>query len=217
MTAQKVKTKKCPNCGRVSEINANYACQFCRFPLFAKPANLEKTITNPVSLGTLYFGFSLSLWASKNLNLLNIIIATLGALISFVFFVAVFSDGILTFLNKKVVRYLIPTTFTASLFGFVSGWLQTVLQTSGLILEVIVYFGFAWVVVILLVMIKETKEPLRKRAGIVTAIALIAVAAIRFYHHTIIDYYSAGYLLLIAVFVTIVAIGWLKLNGTFTE
>lgn len=183
-------------------------------------ASVQKTgkrAYNPVSLGTLYFSFSLSLWASQNLNLTNIVIASLGALISFAFFVAVFSECVLTFLNKQVVKYLIPVTFVASLFGFVFGWLQTFSQTSGLILQGIVYFGFAWVVVILLVMVKEIKQTWRKSAGILTAVALVTVAVIRLRHHSLIDYFAAGELVVIAVLVTIVAMGWLKVHGEVLE
>lgn len=183
----------------------------------SEKTNLGKTATNPVSLGTLYFSFSLSLWASQNLNLTNIVIASLGALISFAFFVAVFSECVLTFLNKRVVKYLISVTFVASLFGFASGWLQTFSQTSGLILQGIVCFGFAWVVVILLVMVKEIKQTWRKSAGILTAVALVTVAVIRLYHHSLIDYFAAGELVVIAALVTIVAMGWLKVHGEVLE
>jgi hypothetical protein len=126
------------------------------------------------------------------------VIASLGALISLAFFVAVFSECVLTFLDTKVVKYLILVTFVASLFGFVIGWLQTFPQISGLILQGTVYFGFAWVVVILLVMVKEIKKEYRKSVGIMTTIVLAIIAGVRLYHRDLVDLLAGIELIIIA-------------------
>lgn len=112
---------------------------------------------DPVSLGTLYFSFALSLWIEKpKINdPLILIIAILISLISLGFIIAVYNKRIRTFLIQKIAPYLIGLTFIAIVFGFIMGLLSAIMQASGIPLQIIVYFGFAWVVTLLLVMFRD--------------------------------------------------------------
>jgi len=170
---------------------------------------------NPVSLGTLYFSFSLSLWSSNQIRDIPVfLIAVISSLISLAFFVAVYSQDTLKFLNTRVVIILVPTTFVAFLYGFTIGWLQTFSQTSGIVLQAIVYFGFAWIVTFLLVIVKQIKPTRRKPMGTLTAVALLIIGGIRFSNH---DFIAGGVLIAIAILVLFVAINWLKIQGDLLE
>ena len=80
---------------------------------------------NPIPLGTLYFGFALSLFLSDQIDNPQIkYIAIFILAISFVFFVAVFSEHVLIVLSKYVVKWLAFLTFLAFLYGFYDGWLK---------------------------------------------------------------------------------------------
>jgi len=174
-----------------------------------------KYVYNPVSLGILYFSFALSLWASEQINDPKInAIAIILTIISFIFFVAVFSEWVLK-LFKKIFTVLAPLTFLAFVYGFVIGWLQAFSQVSGIILQVIAYFGFAWVVTILLTMVKDIpyKQP-RILASIIVIIILLVVAGIRLFNQ---DYISGCILIAIAILITLVAVGCLKLHGGIFE
>ncbi len=174
-----------------------------------------KHIYNPVSLGTLYFGFALSLWASEQISNHQVLaIAILCTIISFAFFVAVYSERVLK-LTNKVLKILASLTFVTFIYGFTFGWIQTFSQVSGIILEGIIYFGFAWIVTFLLTMIKDiNSKPARIFASIIVLTILLVVAGLRLYNH---DYMGGGILIAIAVLIMLVAIGWLKVHGGIFE
>jgi len=177
----------------------------------------QKNNYNPLPLGLLYFGFALSLWTIEKPSVATVVIASLSTLVSLAFFIAIFWERFLVFLYTKVVKKLIPTTFVISLFGFVFGWLQTFSQIQGLILQVIVYFGFAWVAAMLLVEVNEIKQSLRKSVGIFTAAAFMVLAVIRFFEHNLVGYIAGGELIALAILILSVAMGWLPVHGKVLE
>jgi len=67
-------------------------------------------------------------------------------------------------------------TLLAFVFGFALGWLPAITQGSGVIREVIVYFGFLWAVVMLVVMFRDVKNEL---AHILFVVFFIAAALIK--------------------------------------
>jgi F0F1-type ATP synthase membrane subunit a len=79
----------------------------------------------------------------------------LGAL---AFLVAVFSRSMRMFLNT-VASEVMFFTLLAFVFGFAPGWLPAITQVSGVIREVMVYFGFLRVVM-LVVMFRDVKNEL---------------------------------------------------------
>ncbi len=69
--------------------------------------DVTKHICNPVSQGTLYFSFALSLWTSVKINDPQVKgIAVFLTLISLFYFVAVFSEWVLK-LTQKMLRVLL--------------------------------------------------------------------------------------------------------------
>jgi len=186
----------------------------------SEKADIKDTVKhnyNPVPLGTLYFCFSLSLWSSEQISDPQTKgVAIFFTIISFIFFVAVFSQYVLTKLNKWVQKPLVFLTFLVFLFGFTFGWLQAFLQTSGLISQVIAYSGFAWIVVFLLTFVRDAaKHGKRQRLFTFLIIAaFLIIAVIKFYNH---DLWSGGYLIGIAVLAFLVAMDWVKVHGGIFE
>ena len=174
-------------------------------------------LINPVSLGTLYFSFSLSLWSGELINDWRIFgIAIFITIISFTYFTSVFWECLLSKLNKWVQTPLVLLTFFVFLFSYSSGWLQAFLETSGHIQELIAYFGFAWIVVFLLTLIRDTvKLGKTKRLFTFLIIAvLLIIAGIKFYNN---DLWSGAYLISIAGLALAVALNWLKIHGGIFE
>jgi len=180
--------------------------------LKAEPKSIPKFICNPVSQGTLYLSFALSLWTSQQINEPQIKgIAIFLTVISFFFLIAVYSEWVFKITNT-IAKYLAFLTFIAFIYGFIIGWLQAFLQVSGITLQIIVYFGFAWIVTILLTEVNDiTSKRARISGSILVIIILLAVAGIRFYNH---DCIAGGMLIAIAILIILVATGLLKVHGS---
>lgn len=183
--------------------------------LKADSKNITKYICNPVSQGTLYFSFALSLWASDQVNEPQIRgIAIFLTIISFFFFIAVFSERVLK-LAHTILKILAPLTFLGFAYGFIIGWLQTFSHVSGTVSQVIVYFGFAWIVTILLTEVKDIpSKPARITISLIVMIILLSVAVARFINH---DFIAGGILILIAILIMLVATNCLKIHGSIFE
>jgi hypothetical protein len=180
--------------------------------------------SNPVSLGILYFSFSLSLWSSKQINDHAVLaVAATSSLISLAFFSSVFSEWMLSKM-KIAVNILVSLTFLAFVYGFIIGWLQTFSQTSGLILDFILVFGFAWLTVIILIMIRDLgNQPNRKKNRFLEYIRIIPyvifvtfliLAGINFYGH---NFWAGGYLIAMAGLVLSIKLDRLKLHSSVFE
>lgn len=172
---------------------------------------------NPISLGTLYFSFSLLLWSSEKISDGRVFgIAIFITVISFLYFTSVFWESLLSKLDQWVKKPLVFVTFLVFLFSYTLGWLQAFLETSGQIQSMIAYFGFAWIVVFLLTLIRDTAKqgkPQRLLIFLIIAILLI-IAGIKFYCH---DLWSGAYLVAIAGLGLAVALNRLKVHGGVFE
>jgi hypothetical protein len=177
--------------------------------------DIKKIIFNPVSLGTLYFSFALSLWSSKQIDDPQIKGITIFlTVISVIFFISVYSKWVVKIVNK-VVKWLTLLTFIGFVYGFAIGWLQSLSGVSGAVLDFIVYFGFAWFVTILLVEVKEVQSKfLRISGSILVAIALVWIAITKYVNS---DNIAGGVLVVIALLVILVATNVLKLQGSVFE
>jgi len=184
----------------------------------------EQRHFNPVSLGILYFSFSLSLWSSKQISDHPVFaVAIISSLISLAFFVSIFSEWVLKKM-KKTVNILVSLTFLAFVYGFIIGWLQTFSQTAGILLDFILVFGFAWLTVIILIMIRDlVNQPNSKKNRFLPCIRIIpyvifvvflVLAGINFYNH---NFWAGGYLIVMAGLVLSIKLGWLKLYGNIFE
>ncbi|MGD9115925.1 MAG: hypothetical protein PVJ61_01900 [Dehalococcoidia bacterium] len=199
-----------------------------------------KRVYNPVSLGTLYFGFSAALWSSDQVSNCEVrAIAIAGSVITLAFFIAVFSQHVLTFLSSKwMVSILVPLTSIALFVGFALGWLQAILQTSGVPLQIVAYLGFAWIIVFLLILVRDTiKEPTKKKRISPTLVRFRAClpyfifaiflifAGVKLLNQDVwsihfwksVNFWSSIYSLGIAGLVLSVARGWLKVRGEIFE
>jgi len=155
---------------------------------------------NPVSLGTLYFSFALSLWTSAQVS--DRVIAIAVSLISLCFFVGVYARSIRTFLNTRAAPIVIPLTFFAFLLGFMLGWIPTFPLLSGIPLEIIMYFGFIWIVTILLRMVRELKNEL---VQFLFVVFFIFLGVMRLFDHNIVDTIGGVALIIIAMLIYLVA------------
>lgn len=138
---------------------------------------------DPLSLGILFFSFALSLWTSlKAEDTFGIYLMLFMTMFALVFLFAVYIRALRTFLNTKADTIIIPLASLASVFGFVLGWVPAPWQTTLVIpgvetyKEIIVYFGFAWLVSILLAMYRDIKN---NPAHILFAIFFLFVAGMK--------------------------------------
>jgi hypothetical protein len=198
-------------------------------------------VFNTVSMGTTYFGFAAALWSSNQISDKNVFsFAIITTIISGAFFIAVFSKHLLIAIsNKWVAGPLISFTGFILTIGFILGWLQTILQTSGIPLMVVAYIGFGWIIVLLLIMVRDAKkQPSRRKKGIVSTIlkirpylsyffcvVFLGFACKKFFNHDVwnvdfwnnADFWSGVYSIVIAGLILSVARGWLKVHGEIYE
>jgi hypothetical protein len=183
-----------------------------------KKPEVKKVTTynfNPVSVGTLYFGFGLSLWNSvKAGNILTYVIPVIVFIASAAFVVAVFSQPVRTFMNTRAAPIVLPLTFWALLLGFALNLLPAFSRATEISWQAIVYFGFLWFITILLVMYRDViYEPVR----ILTIIFFIVVAGTKFYDQNAVGYIGGATLLLIALLMYCVAVGRIHPFGKLEE
>ena len=95
-----------------------------------------------------------------------------------------------------------PLTFFAFILGFALGWLPALSQVSTVIRVVVMYFGFAWVVAMLVTLFRDVKSEL---ARILFVIFFVIVAVIRFCEHDIIGIIGGIIFMGIAVLLYLVA------------
>jgi hypothetical protein len=170
---------------------------------------------DPVSLGILCFSFALPLWISQQISGLLVLIVTIFvSLVSLAFFFAVFSRSIRRFINTRAAPIVMPLAFSAFVLGFALGWLPALSQVSGVIRVVVMYFGFAWVVAMLVILFRDVKNEL---ARILFIIFFLFVAVIRFCEHDTIGIIGGIVLTGIAVLLYLVATGRLHPYGEVSE
>lgn len=183
-----------------------------------RKAEVKKVIQHdfdPVSLGILCFSFALSLWISQQISGLSVlIVASFVSLVSLAFFVAVFSRSIRMFINTRAAPIVMPLTFFAFVLGFALGWLPALLQVSAVIRGVVMYFGFAWVVAMLVILFRDVKNEL---ARIIFVTFLLVVAVIRFCERDTIGIIGGIVLTGIAVLLYLVATARLHPYGEVSE
>lgn len=186
-----------------------------------KKTRVKKVIQHdfdPVSLGILYFGAALSflsLLISQQIgSLFVLIVAIFFSLASLAFFSAVFSRSIRGFINTRAAPIVMPLTFIASVLGFILGLLPALSQGSGVIRVIVIYFGFAWVVAILVTLFRDVKNEL---ARVLFVIFFVIAAVIRFCEHDTIGIIGGIFLMGIAVLLYLVATDRLHPYGEVSE
>lgn len=114
-----------------------------------KPVNF-----NPLSMGLLFFGFSLVLWESGRLTGVNVFVPWLALAISFLCGVAVFVKRLRAFLRRKGWAALLPFGMVAFFFGYFMSLLSAISKVPGVLPIAILIFGLAWVMIVFMVMSK---------------------------------------------------------------
>lgn len=176
---------------------------------------------DPMSLGTLHFGFALSLWMiwAKNngVNLPTLIIAVIFSIASLTFFTAVYLKEVKTYLNKQGDPLIIILSFIALSYGFAYGIFDSlssfpqISSANRIIVQGIVYFGFAWMVTILMVLFRDAKNQL---ISILIMIFFLFMAVWKFIHH---DPIGGVSLMAVIVLAYLVAVDRLTLYGKVLE
>ena len=181
----------------------------------AEVDKVERHDFDPVSLGTLWFSFALTLWISQQIRVWYIIIIEiLFSLGSLTFLVAVLSRSMRKFLNTRAAAIVMPLTLAAFVFGFFIGWLPALSQVSGVTLAIIEYFGFLWMIAILLVMFRDVKNEL---ARILFVISFLTAGVIKFCDHSIIGLIGGITFTGIAILLYLVATGRMHPYGEVSE
>ena len=115
----------------------------------------EKSVNfNPLSMGLLFFGFSLVLWESGRLTGVNIFVPWLALAISFLCGIAVFIKRLRTFLRRKGWAVLLPFGMVAFFFGYFMSLLSAISKVPGVLPLTILIFGLAWVMIVFMAMSK---------------------------------------------------------------
>jgi len=173
---------------------------------------------DPVSLGILYFGVALSflsvLISQQIDSVLALGVAIFFFLASLAFFSGVFSRSIRGFINTRAAPIVMALTFIASVPGFVLGFLPTLSQDSGIILAVVMYFGLAWMVAILVTLFRDVRNEL---ARVLFVIFFLIVAVMKFREHDAIGIIGGIFLTGIAVLLYLVATDRLHPYGKVSE
>ena len=144
-----------------------------KFHEVKRKTKVKNTIThdfNPISLGTLHFGFALSLWSiwatTQVGDIGTFMIAIIVSLTSLAFFVAVYYKRFWDLFYRQAALLVIGLSFIALSAGFIFGifeslpaFPQTTL-TNRIIVQIVIYFGFAWIVTILLAMVRDAGNKL---------------------------------------------------------
>ena len=91
-------------------------------------------------------------------------------------------------------------------------------------MEVVAFFGFAWIIAILLVMFRDATQPTNNNNRLfilfrtyfpyLIILALLIIAVIKFVSR---DFWGGGYLIVIAGLSLSVVRGWLPVNGDVYE
>jgi hypothetical protein len=170
---------------------------------------------NPVSVGVLYFGFTLSLWDTiKADSLLTYVVPVLTFLVSAAFIMAVFNQPVRKFLNIRATPVILPLTSWTLLLSFILDWLPAFPHTTEISWQVLAYFGFLWFITILLVMYRDVIwEPVR----ILSIIFFLIAAGIQIHDLNIVGYIGGAILLLIAIVMYFVATERLHPYGNLEE
>ena len=170
---------------------------------------------NPVSFGILYLGFALSLWTNESTrNGLTVGIAIFFAVVSAGFLLSVYFPPIRTFMNTRAAPIVLPLTFAAAILWFMLDWLPAFSSSSGIVLEVIVYFGFIWLVTILLVMYRDVKYEILR---VLFMFFFIFAAALKFYDQSLVGNIAGATLLVIVILMYLVATRRVHLYGKLEE
>ena len=180
--------------------------------------NIDMQDFDPLSLGILYFSFAISLWTNLQTSdlSLTILIIILVSFLALIFLLAVYIAPIRIFLNTKAAPFVIPVTTFAAILGFLFGWVPAFVQTSGIFhnnkvyQSIIVYFGFTWMVTILVAMYKDIKS---NPVHILFVVFLLFVAGMKFCRLDIIGFIAGLALLIISSLLYLVALGKLHPYG----
>lgn len=174
-----------------------------------KPQNFD-----PVSLGTLWFSFALSLWIAQKTHVWYFIPTEiffgLGAM---AFLIAVFSRSMRVLINKEIPSFVMFLNFLAFVGGFILGWWPALSTFSGFTQDAIAYFGFFWVVVMLLVVFRDYKN---KLSQILFIIFFFVGGFIKIFHHGAVNIIGGGILVGIAVLSYLLAVHRLHPYGEVT-
>jgi hypothetical protein len=198
-----------------------------------KKAN-AKRVFNTVSLGTLYFGGAVSLWSSNQVSNGRVVaMAIIFSIVTLSFLAAVFCEHVLTFLSSKwIATILVAVSPVVFLFTFMLGFLQPMLQAPSLPLQSLAYLGFAWSIVLLLIMIRDAYPKNHKKFHIwyyvvsyAIVVFLFIFAGFKLSNRDVwradfwksVNFWSGIYLIIIAVLILSVAMRWLRVRGEIYE
>ncbi len=193
-----------------------------------------KRVFNTVSLGTLYFGGAVSLWSSNQVSNGRVAaMAIIFSIISLSFLAAVFSECVLMFLsNKWIAQLLIAISPVVFFSTFVLGFLQPMSQAPSIPLQSLAYLGFAWSVVLLLIMMRDAYPTSHKKFRIWYYVVSYAIVVSLFIFAVFnlssrdvwradfwksVDFWSGIYRIIIAGLILSVAMRWLRVRGEIYE
>lgn len=130
---------------------------------------------NPLSWGMLFFAFWLSLIISPvEMSISQIIIAWFCFGLSIILWISIFIPWLRAQYKKTAVKKtIIPIVFEITIASFVIGFISSVSEMNEIIRNIVIYFGFIWVVTYLLILIRASN----KGIGIIVSLVFIVNGA----------------------------------------
>lgn len=141
----------------------------------------EKYEINPLSWGMLFFAFWLSLMVLPiELNILQKILAWFCFGLSVLLLIAIYSRLRDQYKKPKIKRIVLPVVFEITVASFVVGFISSLSSLNEILRQVVIYFGFIWVVTYLFVLIRASN----KGIGIIASLVFIVDGAYLASHAT---------------------------------
>jgi len=144
-----------------------------------KVSEAQPTSFNPLSMGLLFFGFSLALWGTGQITDVNLFVFYLALVVSVVCGIAVVIAPLRTFLRRRGWRALLPFGMVAFFFGYFMNLLSAITQNGGIVSITLFCVGLAWLILVFMVMSKGLPS-----AGQYLVIALFVVPAVVYFYQS---------------------------------
>ncbi len=140
----------------------NYGANMSGLRVFREEAKLneeykgeiEPKSFKPLSMGLVFFGFSLVLWGSGQLTGLNIFVPWLALIISVLCAIAVVVRQLRTFLRRQGWSALVPFGMVAFFFSYFVNLLGAISKNASVVSYAILVAGLAWIAIVFIAMSK---------------------------------------------------------------
>lgn len=127
----------------------------------------DKPKFSPLAWGTLFFTLWFTLRTVPKLTVFQSIFSYLLIVFSAVLWLSIIIPWLRVQLNRdSVTTIFAPLLFTMSFIAYTLGWVTNLLKLKGIDFDVSVYFGFLWLILYLLIIIRISNKTIGIIAGL---------------------------------------------------